>query len=244
MKKVKWVSHRGVKKQVTENSRGAFTAAISEGFHYLEADLRSTADGKIVVSHDDSLLRVTGHDIKISKSSWYEVNQFKLKCGQNVLDWATLVGIFSEARWFFDIKPETGYQVISGLLKFSSKFDIVPSVIADSFFLFWNRGQEARFKSYFPGVQTLAQEFECWRAGVAVLAGFPMLGGIQNGRIYSLPASLPSLGISLFKKEIVDCYHQRGAKVLGFLPGNADQIDLALNAGVDWILLDGSLPGF
>jgi glycerophosphoryl diester phosphodiesterase len=238
MKETVWVSHRGVKKRFTENSEGAFLDAIAEGFLFLETDLRVSGDGHLVVSHDDNLIRVSGNDVTVSTSTWSELCQLRLKCGQGILHWNQLVKSFSDVHWIFDVKPESAKQVIDYLADWSLSREASTGILKRARFLFWSEAQESYFRQLFPESPTLARSTECWRAGVASLLGLPQLSGIQAGRIYSIPPRLPILGLNVFRKRVVDSYHRRGAMVLGYLPETAEQIDLALRVGCDWILTD------
>jgi glycerophosphoryl diester phosphodiesterase len=56
------IAHRGLHNRaagVIENSRSAFEAAISRGFH-IECDVQLSSDGEAVIFHDDDLERLTG----------------------------------------------------------------------------------------------------------------------------------------------------------------------------------------
>lgn len=56
------VAHRGIVSGFPENTIAAYRAAIARGFSAIEVDLRATADGRIVVMHDDDVDRTTnGH---------------------------------------------------------------------------------------------------------------------------------------------------------------------------------------
>jgi glycerophosphoryl diester phosphodiesterase len=53
------VAHRGIVSGVPENTLAACREAIRRGFSAIEVDLRATADGHIVVMHDESVDRTT-----------------------------------------------------------------------------------------------------------------------------------------------------------------------------------------
>lgn len=52
---------------------------MKQGTDMLEIDLHMTKDEKVVVSHDNNLLRVTGVDVNISDLN-YKVFDFGLTC--------------------------------------------------------------------------------------------------------------------------------------------------------------------
>uniref|UniRef100_A0A3Q3R844 GP-PDE domain-containing protein n=1 Tax=Monopterus albus TaxID=43700 RepID=A0A3Q3R844_MONAL len=57
------ISHRGGSGERIENTMEAFTNAVEHGTDMLEMDCHLTRDGHVVVSHDENLLRQTGHDV-------------------------------------------------------------------------------------------------------------------------------------------------------------------------------------
>ena len=52
------IAHRGANKYAPENTLPAFQQAVALGADILEADMRQTSDGYIVLSHDDTINRV------------------------------------------------------------------------------------------------------------------------------------------------------------------------------------------
>ena len=73
-------AHRGLHSQdktVTENSLAAFTAAVDAGYG-IELDLRLTADGEVVVFHDDDLSRMCGVPDKVADLTFEELRTHQL----------------------------------------------------------------------------------------------------------------------------------------------------------------------
>ncbi|XP_054711929.1 lysophospholipase D GDPD1-like [Uloborus diversus] len=71
------ISHRGGAGESLENTIPAFENAIKQGTDMLEVDLHLTKDGKVVVSHDNNLLRVTGVNVNISDSNYQDLPPLK-----------------------------------------------------------------------------------------------------------------------------------------------------------------------
>lgn len=74
------IAHRGLHtrdKSVPENSLAAFAAAVEHGYG-VEFDVHITADGKLVVFHDDSLQRVCGVNLCIDDLTWEQLQQYTL----------------------------------------------------------------------------------------------------------------------------------------------------------------------
>jgi len=53
------IAHRGASSYAPENTLAAFDLAIEMGAHHIELDVHATADGAVVVIHDDSVDRTT-----------------------------------------------------------------------------------------------------------------------------------------------------------------------------------------
>ncbi len=53
------VAHRGLAPGLPENTLAAFQDVVSRGVRVIEVDLRGTADGEVVVMHDETVDRTT-----------------------------------------------------------------------------------------------------------------------------------------------------------------------------------------
>lgn len=80
---VLWASdyaHRGLHQSdgsIVENSLTAFQEAVSQGYG-IELDLQLSKDKKVVVFHDDNLLRVCGIDKKINECTYAQLKTYPL----------------------------------------------------------------------------------------------------------------------------------------------------------------------
>jgi glycerophosphoryl diester phosphodiesterase len=63
------IAHRGASADAPENTLAAFRLAIEERADGLECDLRMSADGVIVISHDDSLMRTHSQPVRIADAT-------------------------------------------------------------------------------------------------------------------------------------------------------------------------------
>lgn len=99
-------AHRGFSPQGTavENSLRSFKAAIDQGFEYLETDLRTSADGVLLVFHDESLDRATDGRGKISAHSAAELSHLRIGGSEPIPSFEDMVLAFPRARINFDVK--------------------------------------------------------------------------------------------------------------------------------------------
>ena len=77
------IAHRGLHdERLPENSLGAFRAAVEKGYA-IETDLQLTADGVIVVFHDEKMKRMTGRELVINDCMYDEIKDIPLIGGEN-----------------------------------------------------------------------------------------------------------------------------------------------------------------
>ena len=68
-KQTRVVAHRGLSGIEKENTASAFVAAGNRSYFGIETDIHRTADGRFIVCHDASLLRVAGENLNVEEVS-------------------------------------------------------------------------------------------------------------------------------------------------------------------------------
>lgn len=68
--KIHLVGHRGQPDSFPENSLESFTHALQSGAVYIETDIQLTADGVVVLSHDESLYKLTDNGLSVTKNTY------------------------------------------------------------------------------------------------------------------------------------------------------------------------------
>lgn len=65
---IKWIAHRGgvVDSRYAENSPASLNAAVAAGYWMIESDIRETKDGRPIVQHDTTFLRVYNDPRRVS----------------------------------------------------------------------------------------------------------------------------------------------------------------------------------
>lgn len=79
MNNVKIWAHRGASKQFPENTLGAFRRAAELGADGIELDVSLSADGRVIVMHDNTVDRTTDGHGEIADLTWDEIR--RLDCG-------------------------------------------------------------------------------------------------------------------------------------------------------------------
>ncbi len=234
---VVWISHRGYHAQALENTRPAFDAAIQAGFTHLETDLRTTADGQIVLHHDSELLRTFSSSLIIEKTSLSELLSLSTPRGHTLLTFEAFIEYYAGFSWTFDIKPESAGPTLHALQQWAKRKKAESWLYDQARFLCWSPRAERYLRQLFPKAKTVARETECYRAGLAVFSSMPWLGAIKSGRTYSIPRYFA--GRDLFTEDFARAYHKRGARLLAYLPAQDADAKAALSAGFDEILTNG-----
>ena len=86
-------SHRGGRMEFDENTMAAFQASYDAGYRGFEVDIRLTADGELVVTHDSTLERTTNGSGIVEKTTANELRKLQTKKGgkmaflPELLDW-------------------------------------------------------------------------------------------------------------------------------------------------------------
>ncbi|MBV2150079.1 glycerophosphodiester phosphodiesterase family protein [Sphingobium sp. AS12] len=83
-------SHRACWKSASENSLDGIRACIAHGIDIIEIDIRTTADGRLVLMHDSTLDRMTNGHGKVSEITFEALRKLRLKPAGGGRDVTTL----------------------------------------------------------------------------------------------------------------------------------------------------------
>jgi glycerophosphoryl diester phosphodiesterase len=98
------MAHRGFSQDGLENSMAAFRAAVALGFRHLETDVHTTADGVLLLFHDETLDRITDGRGKISQLPAATVARAKIRGAEPIPLFDELVAAFPDVRLNLDVK--------------------------------------------------------------------------------------------------------------------------------------------
>lgn len=229
-----WISHRGYTQKFAENTRAAFDAAREVGFDVIETDLRATVDGHIVLYHDRTLAKLGMPDTSIEQLTEDEVKALRHPCGAELMFFAEFITRYSGWRWVFDIKKESATHTIELLRGYERGM-----FTQDTIFLCERQRHERQLRALFPTAEFFARKSQCYLVGVAMLIGAAPLLTLPRDKAYAVSAHL--CGKSLFEPEVFARYHDRGARVVAYLPADDVEARQAVTAGADMIITDYSI---
>lgn len=111
------MAHRGFSPEGAENSMAAFRAAVALGYRYLEADVHTTADGVLLLFHDETLDRVTDGSGRVSELSAETVAKARIAGTEPVPLLAELVEEFPEVRLNLDVKDWNSVETLAAAIE-------------------------------------------------------------------------------------------------------------------------------
>ncbi|GAA3624508.1 glycerophosphodiester phosphodiesterase [Microbacterium awajiense] len=100
---------------VVENSFAAVAAANAAGALYVESDCHLTADGVVVLFHDDDLSRVTGDPRKVADVSSRELGDLMADRG-GLITLAQALEAFPTVRFNLDVKAPAAAEPVGRLV--------------------------------------------------------------------------------------------------------------------------------
>ncbi len=93
------ISHRGEHMHHRENTMAAFDAAYEAKADYIEVDIRTTSDGKLVLMHDSTAERTTGVKEEIAKMTLERLRGLGVPTFDEALGFAeTRMGIYMDCK--------------------------------------------------------------------------------------------------------------------------------------------------
>lgn len=72
------IGHRGARGLAPENTLASFRAGIKAGADWIEFDVRTTEDGRVVVAHDSSTLRTSNKFKSIKNTTYKELKKLRI----------------------------------------------------------------------------------------------------------------------------------------------------------------------
>ena len=84
-REVQHFAHRASRHEFEENTLSAFQSTYDKGIRGYETDIRLTADGELVISHDETLSRLTPSDGNVEKMTRKEISKVRTDAGNKIL---------------------------------------------------------------------------------------------------------------------------------------------------------------
>lgn len=221
-------AHRGGDADGLENTLTQFRRAVAAGYRYIETDVHTTADGKLVAFHDSTLDRVTDGAGRIADLPWEDVRQARVAGSEPVPLFEELLEELPEVRWNVDAKAEPALRPLLDLIERRNAWD---RVCVGSF-------SEARLAR----AQQLAGPRLATSYGTRGVLGLRLRSwGIPAAlRRSAIAAQVPEAqsGIPVVDRRFVRTAHALGLQVHVWTVNEIDRMHRLLDLGVDGIMTD------
>jgi glycerophosphoryl diester phosphodiesterase len=209
----------------------AFAKASDLGIDYLETDVRASADGIAILSHDADLSRLAGRDILVRQVSAAELKRIDLGQGQGYCSLADALDAFPLARFNIDVKSADAIEpTVRAILAAGATRRVLVGSFDDE--------RRLAVVGRLPGVATSASARGVARALAAASAG---LGGLARRVLSAIDAvQIPEKrsGLRLVSRRSVRLLHNAGVEVHVWTVNEKSDMRRLLDLGVDGLVTD------
>ena len=220
-------AHRGFSREVPENTRYAFEAAIDCKSDYIELDVQLTKDEQVVVIHDDTLNRTTDGRGRVDRRTYEELSAL------------------SAGAWFSPEYADAKIMLLSEVLELVDKDCMLNIEIKDT----------GNVELTVDKTVGLVKEYGITKSCYITSFSYKALQRvkevepkIKTGLIANLAASVRysdltdidavSLNYIFVNKSVVETAHQNGKQIFVWTVNRKSDIKNMLSLGVDNIITD------
>lgn len=239
------IAHRGGRGLGPENTLAVFRRSLAAGADVLEMDLRTTADGHLVVLHDATVDRTTDGRGAVNEMTLAQLKtldagyrwtadqgrSFPFRGrGITVPTLSEVLAAFADTPLITEIKekrPETG-QSVCDLLR---RHGPAPRVLVASV----HAGVLERLRQVCPGVATSAGFSEALRFYLLSRAG---LASFFSPAMQALQVPMTFKGMAVVSRRFVAAAHGRNLTVAVWTVNAEETMRRLIAAGVDGIMTD------
>jgi glycerophosphoryl diester phosphodiesterase len=230
------MAHRGFSRDGLENSMAAFRAAVELGFRHLETDVHTTADGVLLLFHDETLDRVTDGRGRISELPAETVARARIGGAEPIPLFEELAAAFPDVRFNLDVKDWNSVDTLAAAIE---RFGLHDRVLIASF-------SDRRRRAVLKQLSRPA----AGSAGIVSNALFVLLGPVLPAPLLRLTAGRALRGVHALQVPVsygavtvvtpgfVRRAHRHGLQVHVWTVNDPAEMHRLLDLGVDGIVTD------
>ena len=220
-------AHRGGTEFAPENTYEAFSAAVDNGYKYLETDVHPNADENLMAFHDPTLDRVTNHIGKIRDFTSQELKKIRVNDKFKIPFLEDLLDSFSQNYFSIDMKSDESVRPLIRVVKKMNAIDRVCFASFNQHRLDYVREEFNNKCITSMGPREIVKTKLC------------SIFSIKHN-VLPLISSLPikRYKIGLLNKRHIDFLKSLNIKVIAWTINDANEIDRLIDLGVDGIMTD------
>ncbi|HLS92129.1 MAG TPA: glycerophosphodiester phosphodiesterase family protein [Microbacterium sp.] len=218
---------------IAENTMAAFAAAHAAGAEFIETDCHLTADGEVVLFHDDTLERVAGDARAIAEISLCELEEIMAARG-GIATLAQALAALPDVRFNVDVKAEGAAERAGAIVA-----DAADRVLLTSFS---DRRRRRAVRAAIsaggrpatsPGRTTIALLIATTAVAPLRPLARPLLRGIDALQIPERQGA-----VRVLTPELLRTAHAAGTEVHVWTVNEPDEMRRLVRSGVDGIVTD------
>ena len=224
------LAHRGLALEAPENTLLAFAKAAAIGAAYIETDVHVSHDGVAVISHDPSLRRVAGRDLRVSRLTMDELRRIDLGHGQGYCALEEALDAFPELRFNIDLKAEGALgPTVAALRRTGAASRVLLTSFSDA--------RRRRAAGLVVEVVTSAGRAGVIRAMLSRPFGpVALTRALRGAAALQLPERIGPLRI--VTRALVEAAHRAGVEVHVWTVNDPADMTRLLDLGVDGLVTD------
>lgn len=225
-------AHRGFSPAGAENTMAAFAAAVELGYCYLETDVRASADGVLMVFHDETVDRITDGSGRVDELTLEQLRALRVAGRETIPTFEELLVAWPDIRLNVDVKDERSAALLAALIE---RHDAHDRVLAASF-------NESRSQRTVAGCRRpVARSAGNTTVALAVLLGALGLHRLLRSRLAGLTALQVPVRqgpIPVITRGFIRRAHAAGVQVHVWVIDDPAQMRELLELGVDGLMTD------
>lgn len=219
-------SHRGGALENKENTIEAFQKSKELGYKYIETDVQNTKDDKLVIFHDNDLIRIANKNIEISKIEYSELKKIPIFKNQKIPLFEDVINNFKSINFNIDPKSNRAAFLLQKIL--IERSDLDRFCIGSHYQSRLNLFQLDQFKN----MATSMSRMEVLKFFInRYYSLFSM-----NTPCLQVPVSFK--GITIVSKKFINFVHEKNMKIHVWTVDSADTMQDLIDLGVDGIMTD------
>jgi glycerophosphoryl diester phosphodiesterase len=214
------IAHRGASADRPENTLAAFEEAIRQGADVIEADVRTTSDGELLVINDALLDRTTNATGPVSGTDYARARSLDAGRGERIPTPDEVLELArGRARVTFDIKDE---EAVEGLVAIVDELEMAESVT---------------FSTFEPEIVERLRELGVVSPVMQVVDSATAVASLATGHA-GAGRAISGIGIpaALVSAELTDRLHRHGFAVFAWTVDDADAMERLVRDGINGIL--------
>ena len=237
------IAHGGGLGRAPANTLAALQQAVADGADVLEVDAQLTADGVLVLMHDDTVDRTTDGTGRVDALTWAEVQALNAAFGYDgepadrfaedaitVPTLADALAAFADTRWIAEIKPDTE-DAARAMCETIRAAGMETRVLVGSF----HDRAMAHFRAVCPEVATGMARDEAF--------SFYVMARLGLAKFHPTPAMAMQVpprasGLDVLHPRLINAAHARGIGVQAWTINYPEAMVGFISRGVDGIITD------